>query len=600
MATYAVNPQTGERMQLVGGEWQPVGGPRQAAPAAPAGTGGVGVMEGLLVGAGDTLNSGKLNLQDLYYSATGNDAGQRRIAGERMEADKVRASLGADAPVSSAIGQMLPSLATMPLGMGIGGAASTGLRMLAGQAALGAGTNALTGSSGDLAGDAAEGGAWGAGAPVGMNLLGRVLNAGKLLSASRRARVSSMVPEGAGGGGSGAGGGGALNGPAAGRPGGSNLTAGELEVLAGADRVGMRVLPGQRLGDGPLRQLEASVASTPGFNREFLNLERANDATVNRLTAAAMGEVADSITPEVRARAATKIGGQMREVAEGIGQVDISKTIKGLQEMVADETVSARPRGKVAKLLSEVEAGVKGREAAAEGAGNVLTAQNLMDWRSDMTKEMRAAFAAGKPANGKMYAQTIELIDNAIEDAAIKSGRADLTEKYDKAREAWTVLRAADRGGVGPDGSVLPGQMFRLLRQSNKAATWGLADDVGATTIRRGTGIPGEDAFGEVLDALRYRTSRIGRPIVGNSGTVERGAVGRWLQGDSLSALAASTAAGAARRASVAPLLKGYTSMDPERAAVLQQVYEQAQSNALGAVSENAAGGLARGILGGL
>jgi hypothetical protein len=167
---------------------------------------------------------------------------------------------------------------------------------------------------------------------------------------------------------------------------------------------------------------------------------------------------------------------------------------------------------------------------------------------------------------------------------------------YDLARERWSVLRAMDRGGASVDGNVMPGQAMRLGKSSDKRGLWGAADDAGETTMRTGTGRLGEDALGDYYDALRFKSSQIGKPIVGNSGTATRSAVGQWLQGGST----AGMLVGGAKNLALTPPMRAYANMSPEAAQRAVEILEAMRAAEV--AGGGAVGGLAGrgGVLGGV
>jgi hypothetical protein len=483
----------------------------------------------LLVGAGDTLNSVGLNARDMWARLTDDHAGQVKIAGERQEADKVRASIHRDSPIMATVGGMLPAMAAAPLG---------GASML-GQLATGAAISGATSSSGNVSEDAMMGAGFGALGMGGQQLASRVWNGRQALQAARA--------------------------------GVSELTQGEREIIDGARRAGMAVLPGQASGNKFMRQMEASAASHPLMGGIFGELEQANKQQLNTLAARAMGiEGADSVSAEVRALAEHRIGQRFEAVGKAIGPVDTQPLQKALGELAKDETVALLPRTELDSLMARFERGQGARQVAVSGTKvDQVSGEALMRERSRIAKQMRDAYARNDSSAGDLYGNVLEAMDKAATKAAIRSAKGDpvaglqLANEYTTAREQWNVLRAMDRGGASIDGNVLPGQASRLINSGDKTGFMGRANDAGLTTQKRGTGKLGESPAGDLYDALRFAHSQIGRPVVGDSGTATRMSLQTMMQGGLAGAAILS-----AKRFAQSTAARGYAGMSPEAAMV--------------------------------
>jgi hypothetical protein len=548
----AIN-ERGDVVEWNGQEWVSVPGAGKGAAAAPQNRPALarGAIEAGLVGAGDVFNSIGINARELFGSLTGNEAMQGRAQADRQEAAEIRARLQAENPVASRVGAMLPGLATLPLGGGVGA-----------QIAMGALQGGIASESGDMAGDAALGGVLAGAGGLAGNMVARV-QAGRAARAAERA-------------------GGAMAG---------TLTEAEQQVIEGARRAGMIVTPGQATGSRQARQFEAGLASNPLTSEVFGRIEQNNAQQLNRLAARAMGvEGADNVGAEVRALAEKRIGDQFKQVGTGLGAVDTTKLKKELQRLADEEATAGLPTSAAWNVLQRFTKGEAGRAKAGQTVMGVdeMAGAQLIEMRSAAASEMRAAFAANRPDKGRNLAAVVDVIDNQIHDAAKAAGRVDLVDMYGRARDQWTVLRGLDRGGSSLDGNVLPGQMSRIMGKSDKTRYWGAADDAGQSTRRGGSGVLGEDPTGDFYDALRFSASQIGRPIVGNSGTATRQAVGDILNpSGGLVGGAVNLAARGAKSLAMNPLTKAYANMSPEAAAqaaaMLRAMSEQRGGGAVGA-----------------
>jgi hypothetical protein len=576
------NPKTGEVLELESGQWVPVAkAPMQEGKQERLSR---GPIDAAMVGAGDTLTTWGRNARDMWAGLRGDDAEQLSIADERAEADLIRNRLHEEAPLAAGIGSALPALATLPLGLGVGAgrlgalgadvATGTGGR-LASAAAMSAGQGALGSQSGQLGVDALEGLAWAGGGSLASNMVSRV-KAGRAAMAETRAAQAEQQAAGAG------------------------LDDAQRGVIEGAQRSGMRVTPGQALNDPSMRQMEASAASNPVLSPYWQQLKQENAQQINRLTAQAMGETADNVGADVRAAAEHRIGQQFEEIGRRIGQVDTAPLKKRLAELAEEESTALLPRVELESILNRFERGATARAGAvADEGADLVTGPALMRERSRISTEMRSAYQRSDATLGNLYGDVLDAMDDAVRKSAGRtlgssSAGRSVAQDYDKARSQWSVLRALDRGGVTPDGQVLTGKLAGNLGKSDKSGFWGRADEAGETTLRRGTGVPGEDAVGDLYDGLRFATSRLGKDIVGDSGTATRLATSGMFEGGLLPTIGRA-GAHVARRAVVGPLARRYMDMSPEAAQAWQAAVRQ--SGMAGWMAGNA-GGVAAGRAG--
>lgn len=543
-----VRNAAGDEFELKAGVWVPVA-VAQAPQGAPGGGAGAqteapklttGPINAAMIGAGDVFNTVGLNARELWNKASGDIEGLAQVQEDRAEAAQRRAALQAEAPIASRVGGALPALATLPLGMGAGAGAGltravlgTGgqLGRIAESVGLGALTGGATDAEGDVLGGGAAGGALGGAGAMAGQMAARVIAGRQAAKAAREA--GGMGP--------------------------GQLTGGEQDILAAAQRAGMAVTPGQAVGSKQMRQLEAGMASNPWTARPFVEIDDANKLRLNTLAAKAIGQEADNVGPAVRGEAAEAIGAQFREVGRKMGPVDVKPLKAALQNIEAEESTAVLPLLEVKSLLRRFGEGEAGRVAAAGGEdASTVTGAALMRERSRISKQMRDAFAANNSDKGELYGRVLDAIDDTARSALVnnlgKRGADEAAALYDTARDQWNVLRALDRGGASMDGNVLAGQAARLVGQGDKTRflRGGL----------KGTGTPGEAPLGDFYDALRFSSSQLGRPIVGDSGTATRSAVTSILQGGSLT----GTVAGGARNLLLSPVFRAYARSDPQAA----------------------------------
>jgi hypothetical protein len=192
-------------------------------------------------------------------------------------------------------GAMLPSLATLPLGFGAGSGAGVMTRAIAGgvggRLATNLGTNAalsgLGSTSGDIGQDALMGAGLSGATSMATNMVGRVV-AGR--AAAMESRAASRAQQ------------------ALGQAAGSELDDAQREILAGAQRAGLTVTPGQLLNDPTMRKIEAAASSNPVLSPYWDQMKQGNARQINTLAARAMGVEADNVGAAVRAQAENAIG----------------------------------------------------------------------------------------------------------------------------------------------------------------------------------------------------------------------------------------------------------------------------------------------------
>lgn len=575
----AVNPETGEVLELRGGQWVAVdsGGKQEPAKAPERLT--TGPINAAMVSAGDQLVNMGRNVRDVWAGIRGDKQAQGDIAVERAEAEQMRGRLHQEAPWAAGIGAALPSLATLPIGGGIGvgrlGALGADVATgAAGRIATNLGTSAalggLSSTSGEIGSDAGIGAGLAGAGGLASNMVSRVV-AGRAAMAQSRAQQAAQQAVG-------------------------GLDDAQRETLAGAQRVGMQVTPGQALGDRTLRQIEASASRNPVLSPYWQQMKGANEQRLNGLAARAIGVEADNLGPQVLAQAEHQIGRQFREVGEAMGQVDVTPLLDKINSMAKAEKTRLAPRKELEQIAANFASGAEARAAAAlEGgpAANLIRGVDLMEQRSEISGRMRDAFANKKSAAGKLYSDVLDAIDETMMKAATKTSGdptrgVEIGQLYDKTRDQFSVLRALHRGGVSPDGQLMQGKMAQMMNQSDKTRYFGRADDMGNTLQLTGTGRVGDEPLGDFYDALRFSTSKIGRDIVGDSGTATALATSGMFEGGPVQ-IAGRAAGAVARRMVAGPLAQRYMQASPEAAAAWAAALEQ--SALKGWAAGQAAGG---------
>lgn len=185
----AVNPSTGEVYELVDGQWQSVNRPELAGKMAAE---GMSKGDAFLVGAGRELTAMGQGARNLWAQLMGDQDTQDKIAADEAEAERHISGTADALPTAGRVmlsaGRAAPYLATMPLGAGVGGAATRGLAGAAESMAIGGALGGMK-YSGDQATDAFTGALLsGAGYGLG-SLAGRTVNAIRSQGAEARAAL---------------------------------------------------------------------------------------------------------------------------------------------------------------------------------------------------------------------------------------------------------------------------------------------------------------------------------------------------------------------------------------------------------------------------
>jgi hypothetical protein len=346
----------------------------------------------------------------------------------------------------------------------------------------------------------------------------------------------------------------------------SGLNEAEQDILAGARRAGLQLLPGQVTGNPTFRKLEAGLSANPFMSKFFDDVDQGNRSQLNRLATRAMGVEADNVGLSVLNEAERRIGSHFDEVGRRLGRVDIDPMIDGVRGIAAKEATAGLPRTQINTILSKLEGGQEARRAAV-GADDArfITGEDMMTMRSTMSANMRDAFRRHDSEMGNLYGEVLEQFDKAIEGAALQmarkgAGNADETiGLYSQAREQWNVYRALANKGATEDGHVNIWKATNNIKNGDKSGYLGRLTERGEQVMRQGTGNIGENATGDLYDALRFYNSRLGKPIVPNTGGTV-GAVTGWLNSGGT---AASLVKGVGGRLAALPLARAYANQSP-------------------------------------
>lgn len=273
----------------------------------------------------------------------------------------------------------------------------------------------------------------------------------------------------------------------------AGLTAAQRNVLERGRELGMRVTPGQALGNKNVQRVEAKLESQPMTAGTFDAIKDNNLRVVTREYAREIGEDTDEITRGVLGRAEDRIGGVFNRVLD---EADIQYT-NNLQTRLAE--LEARAGNELVpeemtvinKQLSSI------LDKATRTDNGAISGRAYQNIRTSLNR-----IAQGNRPNLAYYAgQLRNTLDDALQNSVSGSEAAALRE----ARRQWRFLSiGTERQGainIGT-GRVSPGAMTSAVQS---------ADEAGFLFGGR------QSRF---YDALEF--SKAFQPLVGDSGTATR------------------------------------------------------------------------------
>lgn len=277
---------------------------------------------------------------------------------------------------------------------------------------------------------------------------------------------------------------------------GVNSNTGErARLVQRADELGMWLPPGARHNSDTLRRLDASLSSNPLTSAPFDAGKTQNREALTDLLMQRVGQPAGNrtVSPSQWGEAVQSVKDGLDDIGTRIGRV-------GLPQDLAEQIQQVKATEPFLTL---------GRTESAGGTdvftSSSLTGSQLMDLRSRMAKVASDAWRAGNSIKAEAVDGIVDQIDDLIQNA----GGAELGRAYAAARRPWRFVKILERNGVFDEssGTVNPAALRQAVaQQSDKAYIRG----------RDIAGNRGDDLY----DAIRV--SRLGREIVGDSGTATR------------------------------------------------------------------------------
>jgi hypothetical protein len=356
----------------------------------------------MLIGAGRQFTRLGRGIADLF-------APSRERAQLQAEENAAYNPLSEAFPYSTGFGEALPGISTIPLGLGIGGAALG----KGGQLAL---STALPGIEGALAFSPDEG----------QQLQQGIIGAGFGAAGHGLGVIAERVLRGIG--------------KAATTP---TLTdeARRLTELGGEGLV----TQGQASGSPALRQYEESLLSNPIARARLGEPAARRQAITNQRAAQAIGvPEAERLTPEVLAEAENRLGQFYQQFATGRAPIELNETL-------------------VKRLMSRNEikdiVGLGGLEGLEDGL--IRSGQDILDVRSTLTGLISEA--TGKKSG--QFTSLQNLLEQFDDQVAFEFG-PDAVRELNRANEQFRNLALMQRQGVVKDGDVSANILRNRLQQN--------------------------------------------------------------------------------------------------------------------------------------
>jgi len=377
---------------------------------------GVGAFKSSLISAGRSFRE----IPTRVSAAAGGDEARRKLA----ETENLFASLNAEHPIATAVGQAVPGFA-VPGGKvaQIGVGAIEGILADPENPFTGAATGAAAGFVGQKVGE-------------GIGTL--VQNSIRQLSRSAATRATREATE--------------------------TLSRIEPNPLRASTTIGER-------GAGSFNTLPARVAErarSTALGAPALGVRR--QANLNRQFASALGVRADALTEPVLGKISQDTSEVFQSAAKSVDVIPITQNFSDSLGHLAGEADEIVPNVRALKQLELIE---------NISLGDKMTGEQYLRIRTRLGSISRNEWLPGGDAiSGGFVDDMITVLDDMFAEAA-----PDLSEALGPARQRWRLLSAVRRGGaLDPRGNVNPNTMQRSLESTFTMLDRG-GFEVGATGV---------------------------------------------------------------------------------------------------------------------
>jgi hypothetical protein len=236
--------------------------------------------------------------------------------------------------------------------------------------------------------------------------------------------------------------------------GAGTVTAEDAQIARNAQAMGVPVYGGQ-ITANPMVKFANSVIGRLPLSGGGAAAE-AQQAAIGRVQAAAMGQVADKVTPAVMQAAKRDTGKIFDEVASKVTLQADDNLLGALGKVESD--VSALPASEQKHIVSQI---TNILEAASDGDGAISgkTYQALTAKGSPLDRAMQS----GDP-NVRYYSGQIR---NALDDALERYTPPELQGRLTQARSQWKAMKTLeDLVEKYPSGNIPPNALMGPVRQS--------------------------------------------------------------------------------------------------------------------------------------
>jgi hypothetical protein len=365
-----------------------------------------GPVDAAMVAAGKATTRLGQGARQLYYKATGDQAGQDRLKAEVDEENRLYEPLKQARPIATGVGEALPMLAVP-----VGGTTAAGMALRsAGAAAI---PEALSyGSMEDRLKRAGVAGAGGALGSLGGQAVTRLL-----------------------------------------RPAGTGAAAVGDDAMQAAHRVGYHVTPGQATQNPAMLNFENYLSRSPGSAGRMQAVNEGNQRAINSAAARAMGQNADELGEGVMNAARTELGAEFQRLQQITGP-DMARP-QFMQALVNIDTANVA-RGPFAseRITRLVDQGL---DLAAMGR---VSGRAYREIHTELANASTAAFRSGDATVG----QALRTVREGLDDAARASlGPAD-RQAWDTVRQQWDAYKVLVKGNTVEAGNVSPARVASKLR----------------------------------------------------------------------------------------------------------------------------------------
>lgn len=276
----------------------------------------------------------------------------------------------------------------------------------------------------------------------------------------------------------------------------SALTSSQARLLERSKELGFRTTPGQASGSRALQQMEARMEANPLFSGPFNQIKNANQGTLNRHVANAIGERSTVLDADVLGRADSRLGNIFDRVATNVKRVvpqdDVAARIARIEQDFD---------GLLAKPLLDQPLVKRFFDQVATGEMTGAQLRNLSSKMGRAAKNQMSS-GAGDRELGQAFFNVKDIVDDligqGIEDPA-------LAASYNLARQQYRnlMLITTRSNVVNPSSGNVSGANLAAALQGKD---------------RRGYLFGGNVT--DFYDAARF--SQAFKPIVGDSGTATR------------------------------------------------------------------------------